>query len=186
MLEADIIAHCAPTLAGIKTANMFSYRIDSLEVLFREIEEENRKLNIKGVFIEVLKCSDSRALVYVYRKKKLEADLKKDGADSILRDCGYENCENDCCDCCIRHLQLRFFQYENFPHEVGLFLGYPLDDVRGFIEQKGKNYKCCGIWKVYGDEQQTMMIFRKLKKCSEIYKRLFEDGRSILQLTVAA
>lgn len=23
MLEAEIIAHCAPTLAGIKTANMF-------------------------------------------------------------------------------------------------------------------------------------------------------------------
>ena len=25
MLEAEIIAHCAPTLAGIKTANMFTY-----------------------------------------------------------------------------------------------------------------------------------------------------------------
>ena len=69
---------------------------------------------------------------------------------------------------------------------MGLFLGYPLDDVTGFIEQKGKNYKCCGIWKVYGDEQKTQVIFQKLKKCSEIYQKLFADGRSILQLTVAA
>ena len=78
------------------------------------------------------------------------------------------------------------FEKDGFPHEVGLFLGYPLDDVTGFIEQKGKNYKCCGIWKVYGNEKQTQMLFRKLKKCSEIYRRLFADGRSILQLTVAA
>ena len=69
---------------------------------------------------------------------------------------------------------------------VFLFLGYPLDDVAGFIEQKGKNYKCCGIWKVYGDEHKSRMTFQKLKKCSEIYQRLFADGRSILQLTVAA
>ena len=25
MLESGIVAHCAPTLAGIKTANMFNY-----------------------------------------------------------------------------------------------------------------------------------------------------------------
>ena len=68
----------------------------------------------------------------------------------------------------------------------GCSLDIRWNDVTGFIEQKGKNYKCCGIWKVYGDEQQTRILFRKLKKCSEIYRRLFADGRSILQLTVAA
>ena len=70
------------------------------------------------------------------------------------------------------------FEKDGFPHEVGLFLGYPLDDVTGFIEQKGKNYKCCGIWKVYGNPtSRPRMLFRKLKKCSEIYRRLFADGR---------
>ena len=151
MLEAEIIAHCAPTLAGIKTANMFTYTPGNRDDLQKEIEEENEKLNNRGVFVEVLRRSEHKALVYVYRK-----------------------------------LQERFFENECFPHEVGLFLGYPLDDVTGFIEQKGKNYKCCGIWKVYGDEQQTRILFRKLKRCSEIYRRLFADGRSILQLTVAA
>ena len=148
-----------------------------------EIEEENRKLNCRGVFVEVLRTSEYKALVYVYRKKKLEQDLQCEGACALLKDCGYECQETDCC---IRQLQERFFEKDGFPHEVGLFLGYPLDDVTGFIEQKGKNYKCCGIWKVYGNEKQTQMLFRKLKKCSEIYRRLWADGRSILQLTVAA
>lgn len=187
MLESEIIAHCAPTLAGIKTANMFSYNAKKPQDLNREIREINQKLNHKGVFVEILRTSDKRALIYVYRRKNLEADLKREGAENLLRTCGYECSEAVNCENCIRHLQSRFTGYDCFPHEVGLFLGYPLDDVKGFIEQKGKNYKCCGIWKVYGDPQQTQDIFRKLKKCSEIYRRLFEDGRrNILQLTVAA
>ena len=162
---------------------MFNYLPDDMEDLPREVQEENRKLNGKGVYVEILRTGEKRALIYVYRKNKLEADLNREGAENILQTCGYE-CRGT--DCWLRKLQDRFFQYECFPHEVGLFLGYPLDDVTGFIEQKGKNYKCCGIWKVYGDEQKTQVIFRKLKKCSEIYQKLFADGRSILQLTVAA
>lgn len=49
MLESGIVAHCAPTLAGIKTANMFNYLPDDMEDLPREVQEENRKLNGKGV-----------------------------------------------------------------------------------------------------------------------------------------
>ena len=43
MLEAEIIAHCAPTLAGIKTANMFTYTSGNRNDLQKEIEEENKK-----------------------------------------------------------------------------------------------------------------------------------------------
>lgn len=38
----------------------------------------------------------------------------------------------------------------DFPHEVGFFLGYPAEDVVGFIRNKGQNFKFCGRWKVYG------------------------------------
>ena len=94
MLEAEIIAHCAPTLAGIKTANMFTYTPMNRNKLSMEIEEENRKLNCRGVFVEVLRTSEYKALVYVYRKKKLEQDLQCEGACALLKDCGYE-CQAD-------------------------------------------------------------------------------------------
>ena len=61
MLEAEIIAHCAPTLAGIKTANMFTYTPGNRDDLQKEIEEENEKLNNRGVFVEVLR-------MYIVRK----------------------------------------------------------------------------------------------------------------------
>ena len=90
MLESDIVAHCAPTLAGIKTANMFNYLPDDMEKLHQEIQEENCKLNSKGVYVEILRTGEKRALIYVYRKNRLEADLNRKGAESILQTCGYE------------------------------------------------------------------------------------------------
>ena len=65
MLEAEIIEFCSPTLAGLKTAGLFNYRFQEIGILKSEVFEENRKLNEKGVFIELLKIQDSRALVYV-------------------------------------------------------------------------------------------------------------------------
>lgn len=183
MLEKSIIRHCAPTLAGLKTANMFSYIYHSIDELNKELQEQNYKLNEKGVFVELLKSSEKKALIYVYRRKKLETDLAQEGVQALLCGCGYcdVKCEN-----CLERLKTRFFQYENFPHEVGVFLGYPLQDVTGFIEQKGKNYKFSGQWKVYGDACEMQKVFRRFEKCSEVYSRLFAGGRSITQLTVAA
>lgn len=183
MLELKIVEHCAPTLAGLKTGNLFNYRFSSIDMLHREIQEGSEKLNRKGVFIEVLKISDIHALVYVYRKKKLEADLKKEGVGKLLASCGYVDQR---VDGCLEHLKEQFARNECFPHEIGVFLSYPLSDVIGFIEQKGKNCKYCGIWKVYGDEQEALELFQKFKKCTDVYRRIFANGRSITQLTVAA
>ena len=35
-----------------------------------------------------------------------------------------------------------------FPHEVGLFLSYPPEDVKGFIDHRANNFKCAGLWTV--------------------------------------
>lgn len=183
MLEASIIRHCAPTLAGIKTANMFSYKFQCTDKMMEELLAENQKLNEKGVFVEILRRNDSKALIYVYRKTKLESDLQREESAQLLMNCGYCNAEIGDCLGCLRN---RLFQQEDFPHEIGLFLGYPVQDVKGFIEQKGQNYKCRGLWKVYGNEDETRKLFQKLEKCARVYGRLFADGRSITKLTVAA
>ncbi|MDD6073327.1 MAG: DUF3793 family protein [Clostridium sp.] len=183
MLEAEIIEFCSPTLAGLKTAGLFNYRFQEIDILKSEVFEENRKLNEKGVFIELLKIQDSRALVYVYRREWLERDLMQKEAQRLLEQIGYSRREwRDC----LEQLKERLGEYESFPHEIGLFLGYPFQDVIGFIEQKGRNYKCAGFWKVYGDETEMRKLFYQLKKCREIYGRLFSEGRTIFQLTVAA
>ena len=49
----------------------------------------------------------------------------------------------------------------DFPHEIGAFLGYPVSDILGFIENNGKNYKFSGYWKVYGDAEEAKILFER-------------------------
>lgn len=70
---------------------------------------------------------------------------------------------------------------EEFPHEIGIFLGYPLGDVIGFIKNAGHNCKCTGCWKVYCNECEAVRTFAKYKKCKDVYMRLWQQGRSVLE-----
>ena len=65
-------------------------------------------------------------------------------------------------------------------------LGYPLGDVIGFIKNAGQNCKCVGCWKVYCNECEAIKAFERFKKCTNVYVRLWNQGRSVRQLTVAA
>ncbi|MCR5154354.1 MAG: DUF3793 family protein, partial [Lachnospiraceae bacterium] len=70
--------------------------------------------------------------------------------------------------------------------EIGIFLGYPLEDVKGFIENKGKNYKTCGLWKVYKDENFAKGIFEKCRRCTSLYCKLKAEGNPLEKIVVAA
>ena len=68
---------------------------------------------------------------------------------------------------------------------MGLFLSYPPEDVKGFIDHRTNNFKCAGLWKVYGDEEKARSLFAKYKKCTEIYCALWQSGSKLEQLAVA-
>ena len=55
---------------------------------------------------------------------------------------------------------------EWFPHEMGLLLGYPPEDVEGFILQNGRNALCSGYWKVYEDAESKLRTFH-IFECAE-------------------
>ena len=82
-------------------------------------------------------------------------------------------------------LKERLAESDRFPHEIGLFLGYPPKDVIAFIRNEGRNSKCTGCWKVYYDEKEAKQTFAKFKKCRDVYLRLWNQGRTVSQLTVA-
>jgi hypothetical protein len=71
----------------------------------------------------------------------------------------------------LRHLAKRFREGAEFPHEIGFFLGYPPEDVLGFIRHRGAHCKLCGMWKVYSDVEKARLLFSEYARCKE---RLFE------------
>ena len=182
-LEHNLIEHCAPTLAGIKSASLFSYFFSDSNAVREKVEEVNDLLNNRGVYVEILLWRENSVLVYTYRRNHLQRELRNPDVMELLQKYGYHHCE---IDQCIKHLKKRLYNYHCFPHEIGIFLGYPVEDVRGFIENSGQNCKSCGMWKVYCNEQEKQKLFDKLKKCTEIYLRVFQEGRELSRMPVLA
>ncbi len=181
MSERILIQKCSPTLAAMKTGNMFSCKFETACVMKGWLRNWNKKLSAKGLRFLPLRYRDGRALIYVYRPSKLKCDLRDNMAREILRSRGYPT---ETPGLCIARLIRKISECGDFPHEVGLFLGYPPEDVLGFIENKSCESKCAGCWKVYGDEEKAKMLFAMYKKCTEIYFRQWSSGRTIEQLTV--
>jgi len=171
--------YCAPTLAGVKTANMFSYRFTSIEILTKDIHTINMKLNPKGVFAEILHITNNSAKIFVYRLSRLIADLAQDDTQAFLNIYGYRTAFVDDCISCLKD---RFLSGHGFPHEIGLFLGYPLHDVVGFIQNCGKNSKRSGCWKVYHDEKEAERKFAIYQNCKKACLYYFSQGKPIEHL----
>ena len=182
-LETELIGNCAPTLAGLKSANLFRYRYRDADTVLAELSEVNRLLNERGVYVEALCWEPNAVLVYAYRRSHLERELQGEQAREILSRYGYPMGE---LEGSLAFLKKRLKGYTCFPHEIGIFLGYPPEDVKGFIENRGKNCQYCGLWKVYGNAQERRKLFCKLQKCSEVYLRVFAEGRELTQMTVCA
>ena len=187
--ETVMIEQCAPVLASLKPAGLFRYETGNSADLARRVKNWNAQLNPKGLQVRVLRgCVRTRQyLVYVYRISKLQAVLADAAVRSFLAQEGYRLPE-DAADCNVLLTQLsrRLCCAAEFPHEIGIFLGYPLGDVVGFIENRGQNFTCCGCWKAYGDPALAQKHVAQLNKCTAVYLRLFHSGTPILRLAVAA
>lgn len=182
MTEDYLVRNCAPTLAGIKTGSLFACPFSSQKAFLRSVRQMNKRLTAKGLRILPLRFSENKALIYIYRPKKLSADLADATAAQILQRQGYDTTT---CQKCIVQLARRLRQQKDFPHEIGLFLGYPPEDVCGFMENRACNCKCVGCWKVYGDEEAAKKKFAQYKKCTRVYCEQWAKGKNIERLAVA-
>lgn len=182
LFEKSLIKHCSPTLASIKPASLFNIK-EKDGGLSSELEKWNNILLTKGLSVCVLRRRENSVLVYVYRRSQLAKILDSPDVKAFLWEYGYKYSD---IPTVLAHLRKRLGSCPCFPHEIGVFLGYPLEDVIGFIENEGKNSKCTGCWKVYSDAVTAEKKFAQYKKCSCVYQRLWCGGKSIMQLTVAA
>lgn len=181
MSEQQFIRSTAPTLAGIKTGSLFPYRYESRDEAISELRGLNRRLAPKGLRLLPLRMTEDFAMLYLYRPGRLGADLRKREAAVLLREAGYPECGEAGC---IRELRRRLAEREDFPHEIGLFLSYPPEDVRGFMEHRDCGCKCVGCWKVYGDEKAARRTFAKYRRCTDLCLRRNARGCSLERLTV--
>lgn len=180
MPDKNLIQFCTPTLANIKAGSIFSCK-DSLYNIKLFISHYNKQLNSLGIYLICLSYKNNIGLIYVYRPEKLLNDFSNSTTKSLLTNYGYNALSTDNY---IKQLSKKLQNNKYFPHEIGLFLGYPPEDVIGFIKNKGNNYIYSGYWKVYHNPESTKKIFNLYREYTALYTDLYNKGKAINQLIV--
>jgi hypothetical protein len=155
-MEAMFLYSCAPIIRGLKAGALI--RIPNR---CRLVWNQCQKALCDASSLEALKISTRRGidLLFLYDRKAVATALQNPGAKALLTSLHYEETEDP--ERALEHLQGRF-SMEDCPHEVGIFLGYPPEDVQAFIDNAGKNCLCCRYWKVYHDAQTAQETFHKI------------------------
>ena len=170
---------CAPVLAGIKPSNLLILeRAGAFELM--------EVMDGTGLSFEYLYGGKRKSVWLVYWLEEIETLLKDARVREFLMELGYRRFQ---VPEVFRFLKQRYGEYLNrgacYPHELGLLLGYPLGDVRGFMEHKGKNYLYSGYWKVYGDAEHARKIFAMYRMVRREAERLAGEGKGLWEMIAA-
>lgn len=161
-LEQVVICHCGPVLTGIKVANLISCSLKDFPDLENDIAALKNRCASFGLECRIICRYSGFFLVFVYNRCELETVFKDTDVFEYMERLGYKM---DGVESLIDQLSLCLKIRKTFPHEIGVFLGYPLEDVEGFVENCGKNFKISGYWKVYGDMERAMAVFKQYDCC---------------------
>ena len=183
--EATLVRQCALTLAGMKAGSLFSITASDLQSIRSLARHWDQQLGPLGLCVRILleRRRTNSALVYVYRPGQLRQLLTRTHVRQFLEGSGYQCGE---LDRLLEQLSARLREQEDFPHEIGVFLGYPLRDVMGFIQHQGQNFTCCGLWKSYGNPEAMNRCFSCFRCCIDAYVRRYQQGTPIQSLAIPA
>ena len=183
--EAVLVRQCALTLSGMKPGSLFSFSHPSMAELRIQVDQWNHRLCPLGLAARILleRPGVGTALIYVFRPRQLERMLPLHNIRRFLEQYGYHWGDTNLL---LDQLSLRMQTQTQFPHEIGVFLGYPLRDVIGFIEHRGENFTCCGLWKSYGDPQAMEKCFTYCRACIDRCVLRYQQGTPIEALAAPA
>ena len=158
--------YCAPCLMNEKPANLFSMPLS----IYKEGSKDRMLLQKKGFVLKTLYEANKNIHLILYSKNHVKENLARLEVKNGFSFFGYKNTLNteELTNKLIKKM-IAFGKKENkafsFPHEIGLFLGYPSEDVMQYCLKKGKDYIFCGYWKVYTNPNLAKMKFKKYDEC---------------------
>ena len=176
MFEKQLAYYASPSLLGIKCAGLFSLEKEKFE-LKEQVERFNSIVKNRKLKLHVLCSCRKRVLLMLYQEELLAERLQKE--NDFLQKFGYP--ENVSVEQALKILAERISESNDFPHEIGIFLDYPKEDVIGFIENRGKNFLFCHYWKVYSNPEKSRQIFAHYDKCREMLCTKLNQGYDIYQ-----
>lgn len=174
-----VVTQCAPVLKGVKISNLITMKPGG----WRKIRAYLKKSRIICIPLYV---DAEKEVLFLYRYEQLERHLKNREVREFLRSCGYESFE---VASVLVRLRRRYQLYagisKEFPHELGVLLGYPVGDVQGFIDNRGENSLTSRYWKVYQNPKEAEKIFDLYDRVKEQALKEIMCGRTLSHVAVS-
>ena len=176
-IQSQLVLQCAPLIVGLKISNLFVTEPGSIRSL-------KRILDGSDISFYVLTSTPEKVTCFLFRKNSMQKYLRGKENRPFLNHLGYQK------DSTLTEMMLKFrgryAAYQRgeagFPHEMGVFLGYPIEDVKGFIENGGQNCLYSGYWKVYKDVEKKKDLFDLYETAKETLVCVLAGGVSIREI----
>lgn len=171
--EYLLAKHSAATLIGAKVGSLFNILCNEYENIEACICYFNKVYNPFDIYLVKINTHKQRDLIYVFRKQKLFRLLSQFPIQQFLDKYDYpSHSAQKALDFALWKLSQK-----DFPHEFGIFLGYPLYDVQCFIKQGNRGCQCIGCRCVYHHCQNAKRTFDRYDSCKkELVKRLSQGA----------
>lgn len=176
VLDMQLAFQCAPVLMNYKISNLLiveKEKIKQVVQLFQKTQLSCRLLMV----------SEEKSAFLVYRESELVSYLERAEVWALMEAFGYENRQ---LSKILKEFSRRYTQYVQadgeFPHEMGLLLGYPVEDVVGFIQNEGENFLYSGYWKVYTNLSEALEHFERYNQAKETAVRMISEGKDIFHI----
>lgn len=178
IFQKHLVVYGASTLARMKIASLFRIAKKDIPNYLECIHYFNNQCSPYGYKLCILSEDETSLLVYVYNARKLTNLLAEPAIKNFLSDYGYKQCQTSRA---LQHLQTRIHSNLDFPHEIGIFLGYPLQDVQAFM-CPCKKCLYIGHWKVYGNVKKSKKTFERFDCCRKTMETRIAQGETLVQI----
>lgn len=172
-LEIQIALQCAPVIAGLKISNLLIVQKEYLDTIRTMLKETQ-------LTYEILLCRKGQITLLIYKELEVKNYLAQDRVKELLSKLGYASCT---LKKLLKGVKEGYEMYmekkKEFPHELGILLGYPPEDVQGFIENRGENFLYAGYWKVYENLPVKLKLFQTYEQAGESIMQLIALGVSV-------
>lgn len=181
-IEKYLLYSASLVIAGVKPAITVTIN-KSIGRLYNTWNKSG-KIFIKEIGLEFinLRESENSIILMIYDKEILKKIFDNTQNKEFLIRLGYS--KDFSIDAAIKTLRFRYNQF-HCPHELGLFLGIPFEDVKDFMECTEKRCLLCGYWKVYNNSNKAKKIFNKYDEIKEFaIKHILKGNNSSHDLIV--
>lgn len=153
-LKAVVSYNVAPVVAGKKPASILSLGSGgrNLKLLWKQYFcNLQTKSDIEWV---QLRENENSTIVMIYNRSMLKELLGREDIRSFFRVCGYRQLD---LKALLKDIKYRY--RKGCPHEIGVLLGIPLEDVKAFITGDKKPLNKGGYWLVYSEVEKAYRTF---------------------------